>query len=93
MAVCGFAGLLISYTARNMGGTYWGIATLAVGEIVRLIFLNENWLAGGANGISLKMRIPYFEILISLFYGHGLSTHTDDHGFALREGTKDHPRG
>lgn len=67
LAVCGFVGLLISYTARNMGGTYWGIVTLAVGEIVRLVFLNENWLAGGANGISLKVAIPYFEILVLIF--------------------------
>ena len=66
MAVSGFVGLLISYTARNMGGTYWGIATLAVGEIARLVFLNENWLAGGANGISLKVAISYFEILTLL---------------------------
>jgi ABC-type branched-subunit amino acid transport system permease subunit len=60
MFVSGVVGYLMSYTARNMGGTYWGIATLAVGEIVRLVFLNERWLAGGANGISFDMKIPFF---------------------------------
>ena len=63
MAVSGFVGFLMSYTARNMGGTYWGIATLAVGEIVRIFFLNENWAAGGANGISFDVKIPYFEMV------------------------------
>ena len=62
MAISGFVGFLMSYTARNMGGTYWGIATLAVGEIVRIFFLNENWAAGGANGISFDVKIPYFQI-------------------------------
>jgi len=63
MGVSGFVGYLMSYTARNMGGTYWGIATLSVGEIVRLVFLNEDWLAGGANGISFDVKIPYFATL------------------------------
>jgi len=63
MAISGFFGFLMSYTARNMGGTYWGIATLAVGEIVRLVFLNEDWLAGGAIGISVEAKLPFFELL------------------------------
>jgi len=63
MAISGFFGFLMSYTARNMGGTYWGIATLAVGEIVRLIFLNEDWLAGGAIGVAVEAKISFFEPL------------------------------
>jgi len=63
MAVSGFFGFLMSYTARNMGGTYWGMATLAVGEIVRLVFLNEDWLAGGAIGVAVDAKIPFFELL------------------------------
>lgn len=63
IVVSGLFGYFISYTARNMGGTYWGIATLAVGEIVRLFFLNENWLAGGANGISITLKIPFFTLI------------------------------
>lgn len=67
MAISGLFGFLMSYTARNMGGTYWGIATLAMAEIVRLIFQNEDWLAGGANGVSFDVKIPFFEILTLAF--------------------------
>lgn len=67
MAVSGYFGFLMSYTARNMGGTYWGMATLAVGEIVRLVFLNENWLAGGAIGIAVEAKIPFFGLLTFAF--------------------------
>jgi len=63
MAASGVFGYLMAYTARNMGGTYWGIATLAVGEIVRLFFLNEDWVAGGADGIAVGARIPLFAVV------------------------------
>lgn len=69
MAISGFFGFLMSYTARNMGGTYWGIATLSVGEIVRLVFLNENWLAGGAVGITVDGKIPFFELATLILTG------------------------
>ena len=67
MVICGSFGFIVSFTARNMGGTYWGIATLAIGEIVRLIFSNERWLAGGANGISLSNQVPFFTFIVFVF--------------------------
>jgi branched-chain amino acid transport system permease protein len=52
--VCGAVfGLLMSLSVRNMSGTYWGILSLSMAEIVRIIALNERWLTGGANGISV----------------------------------------
>ncbi len=51
-AVASLLGLLMARLGRNLGADYWGIATLAVAEIVRTIALNEDWLTGGAQGLS-----------------------------------------
>lgn len=45
-------GLFIASIGRKLAADYWGIATLAVAEILRTIATNEGWLTGGANGIS-----------------------------------------
>lgn len=37
---------------RNLGADYWGIATLAVAEVLRILLTNEIWLTGGAQGIA-----------------------------------------
>lgn len=52
MACAALLGFLVSRLGRNLGADYWGIATLAVAEIVRTVALNEDWLTGGAQGIS-----------------------------------------
>lgn len=52
IAVAGALGFLVSRLGRDLGADYWGIATLAVAEIVRTVALNEDWLTGGAQGIS-----------------------------------------
>lgn len=36
---------------RQLSSDYWGIATLAIAEILRTVALNESWLTGGAQGI------------------------------------------
>lgn len=51
-AVACLLGLFMARLGRNLGADYWGIATLAVAEIVRTIALNEDWLTGGAQGLS-----------------------------------------
>lgn len=68
MIITGLAGAIISFTARNMGGTYWGIATLAIGEIVRLFALNEDWLTGGAVGLANIPGLPrhLFLVVVSI---------------------------
>jgi ABC-type branched-subunit amino acid transport system permease subunit len=50
-------GVLMSLTVRNMSGTYWGILSLSLAEIVRIVALNERWLTGGANGITIIYTI------------------------------------
>lgn len=42
----------IARLGRQLGADYWGIATLAIAEIVRTVAINEEWLTAGAQGIS-----------------------------------------
>lgn len=58
------AGLLMSLTVRNMSGTYWGILSLSLAEIVRIVALNERWLTGGANGISVLLSVEHLPWII-----------------------------
>lgn len=43
---------LVARLGRNLASDYWGIATLAVAEILRIIALNQDAWTGGAQGIS-----------------------------------------
>ena len=57
--LCGaLFGILMSLSVRNMSGTYWGILSLSMAEIVRIVALNEQWLTGGANGVSVLISVP-----------------------------------
>ncbi|THJ33401.1 branched-chain amino acid ABC transporter permease [Lampropedia aestuarii] len=51
------AGVLLGWFVARLGkrlaADYWAIATLAVAEILRMIAVNEDWLTGGANGITM----------------------------------------
>jgi branched-chain amino acid transport system permease protein len=58
VAACTLLGVAMSLSVRNMTGTYWGILSLAMAEIIRIIALNEQWLTGGANGISTLASVP-----------------------------------
>lgn len=51
MAAAGAAGALIAVPALRLTGDYFGIATLAFGEMIRLFFLNERWLTKGPMGL------------------------------------------
>ncbi len=51
MVVSGAAGTLLAIPALRLAGDYFGIATLAFGEMIRLIFLNERWLTKGPMGL------------------------------------------
>ena len=64
--LCGaLAGLLMSLSVRNMSGTYWGILSLSMAEIVRIVALNEQWLTGGANGISVILTVEHLPWIIA----------------------------
>lgn len=43
---------LVARLGRNLTSDYWGIATLAVAEVLRIIALNQDAWTGGAQGIS-----------------------------------------
>jgi ABC-type branched-subunit amino acid transport system permease subunit len=65
--LCGaLFGILMSLSVRNMSGTYWGILSLSMAEIVRIVALNEQWLTGGANGISVLISVPGLPWIIAL---------------------------
>ncbi|MBS0466948.1 MAG: branched-chain amino acid ABC transporter permease [Proteobacteria bacterium] len=44
-------GWCMARLGSQLAADYWGIATLAIAEILRTIATNEDWLTGGANGI------------------------------------------
>ena len=56
-AVCGIIALLIGYVTLRLRDDYLAIATLGIAETVRLLVLNEKWLANGSKGL---YRIPKF---------------------------------
>ena len=55
MALSGVFGYIMSIPTKSLKSDYWAIATLASGEIVRLVALNEGWLTAGPFGV---MSIP-----------------------------------
>lgn len=81
--VAGLVGLLISITTAHLRQDYWAIATLAVAEVVRLVFLNESLgspyrgASFGIGGIPQPLRslfslqdYPFFYLgLVLLFLG------------------------
>jgi len=55
MVLSGIFGYIMSIPTKSLKSDYWAIATLASGEIVRLVALNEAWLTAGPFGV---MGIP-----------------------------------
>ena len=62
--VGGLFGILLAVTVRNMSGTYWGILSLAMAEMLRLVMLNEQWIAGGAGGESVRRSLADFNLVV-----------------------------
>jgi branched-chain amino acid transport system permease protein len=52
LALVSLVALVFARLGRSLGSDYWGIATLAIGQILLTIATNETWLTGGAQGIS-----------------------------------------
>jgi ABC-type branched-subunit amino acid transport system permease subunit len=52
IALSGLFGYLMSIPTKSLKADYWAIATLAGGEVIRLIALNERWLTEGAFGVT-----------------------------------------
>jgi len=55
--VCGLVAMIIGFVTLRLRDDYLAIATLGIAESVRIIFLNEKWLANGSKGL---YRIPKF---------------------------------
>ena len=71
MALSGLFGYIISIPTKSLKADYWAIATLAGGEVVRLIALNEQWLTEGPFGvmsISQPLRWLFSRDTYPLFY-------------------------
>jgi ABC-type branched-subunit amino acid transport system permease subunit len=47
IVIAGLFGYVISIPTANLKEDYWAIVTLAAAEIVRIFFLNEDWVVGG----------------------------------------------
>jgi branched-chain amino acid transport system permease protein len=56
--IAGFAGILIGLPTLRLRGDYLAIATLGLGEILRIVFLNMDYL-GGATGLSVPKTIDW----------------------------------
>jgi len=57
-AVCGLVALIIGFITLRLRDDYLAIATLGIAETVRLVFLNERWLANGSKGLARELRLP-----------------------------------
>jgi branched-chain amino acid transport system permease protein len=77
MVVAGLFGLLISLPTANLKEDYWAIVTLAAAEIVRLFFLNEDWIFGkgpyhggafGIGGIPRPLQSLFSPTAYPFFY-------------------------
>ena len=51
---CGILGVLRGIPTLRLTGDYYAIVTLGLAEIFYLIYRNEAWLSGGANGLRLS---------------------------------------
>lgn len=71
-AAGGIYGLIISLPTGNLKEDYWAIATLAAAEIVRLFFVNEEWIYGGpyeAGPFGIRgVPSPWYEAIPSDLY-------------------------
>jgi branched-chain amino acid transport system permease protein len=58
LAVAAVASVGLGRLSGTLSGTYWGIATLAIAEAVRVIVFNQNSVFGGAQGIG-GVSLPF----------------------------------
>lgn len=63
-------GTLVAMTTLRLREDYLAIVTLGFSEIVRIFVLNEDWLTGGANGITAIPRplVGMITVYYDLFY-------------------------
>lgn len=62
MLVTALVGILFAWPVLRLTGDYFGVASLAFAEMIRLILLNERWLTRGPMGIPGIPQIELFGI-------------------------------
>jgi len=73
----GVAAVILGYflgkLVFRLRGPYFALGTLASGEILRLLFGEEEWLTNGHNGIlymtTFISKIPYYYIILIIAFG------------------------
>lgn len=72
--ISALVGFLVSLPTQKLSVHYWAITTIAIGEIIRLIALNEEWLTRGSFGLlnipqPLHGQVPgeYYPLFYMLF--------------------------
>ncbi len=71
MAVACVFGYVIAIPTANLKEDYWAIVTLAAAEIVRIFFLNEDWVVGGGPYVGGSFGVGGIpQPLRSLFSAH-----------------------
>lgn len=79
--------MVIGYACFRLGGRYFSMATVVIGEIVRTVFINWRWV-GGACGLYLPLlpdsflnlefhvsKIPYYYIILTFLVVNIVATH------------------
>lgn len=68
--------LIVGWICFRLRGPYFTLATIAVGEVVRLVALNWSALTGGAVGVVIRpsifsgtSKIPYYYIVLMIASG------------------------
>lgn len=65
--VAGVVSALIAIPTLRLRADYLAIATLGLAEIIRLVLLNEGWLAGGGQGTSVRnpiIALDYTQLIL-----------------------------
>ena len=57
-AVSGIVALVVGAITLRLRDDYLAISTLGIAESVRLMFLNEKWLANGSRGTVQHSQVP-----------------------------------
>jgi branched-chain amino acid transport system permease protein len=71
MFVAGLFGYIIAIPTADLKEDYWAIVTLAAAEIVRIFFLNEDWVVGGGPYVGGSFGVGGIpQPLRSLFSAH-----------------------
>ena len=65
IVVAGFVGLMLALPTVRFRDDYIVAATLGMGEIIRLIILNERALTGGSTGLTKIARPTFFGIILN----------------------------